>query len=104
VNYVYTIQETELCLHSRCIALAVFKMVSPVPLITHINTAVRSNFDSLWFSGLGSCFKQLNSHMGFQHTERQRTLLALLWALCFVTVGEAWDWRRYVWDLGVSVG
>jgi len=40
VNYVYILEQTELCLHSRCTALAVFQMVLSVPLITHVKTAV----------------------------------------------------------------
>jgi hypothetical protein len=86
-----------------CTALAVFKIVSSVPLITHTTTAVCSNLDCLWFSGSGSSFKQLTSHMHYQRTERQCTLWALFWALCFATVAEISDWRRSVWDLSLSV-
>jgi hypothetical protein len=58
MNYVYTVEQSELTLQSRtefimsiqqvyCIGSA--KLVSPFQLITHINTAVRSNFSPLIF-------------------------------------------------------
>jgi IS1 family transposase len=64
---------------------------------------VRSYLDSLWFSGWNSSSKHMISHIYYQRTERQFTLWALLWALCFTTVAETSNWRRYVWDSGLSV-
>jgi hypothetical protein len=73
---------------SMYIALTVFKTVWSVSLITCITISVGSYLDSLWFSEVGSKYKQLTSHILSQHTERQCSLWALLWALFFTTVAE----------------
>jgi len=88
---------------STCIVLTLFKKVLWVSLITRITTAVHSYFAFLWFSGWSCLAKHVNSYIFYHCTERQCTLWALLWALCFATVAETSDWRRYVWDLKLSV-